>query len=322
MNEGNNLDLNYLITQFREYLRTGEGRYYSSCLRDKEPKETREILAKLESLSKSSDEFVELVLYGLLPYHDTKHAKRVSAIPVYQNIKQLFAKFDYTDDQWKNLARIIYKLAVGVRNNPNKLNILIKNFKANELSANIQSGALSPVFFALNPSFPVVNSKIANSYATISTSALGHKDRLSGLLEKYSSDAAKLDHLKNVLIDQYSFADAKNSDISHLFLFWIATYVGVKGNTITIKPPRSPEEIIPAIDKDKISRFTEIAGGPSPKGYPVADLKQMDNEGQIIYNTEFQRGEVWNRLKKQKLIDSVLRGYNINTVFFRHLAGG
>ena len=85
VSESNNLDLPFLIGQFREYLNTEEGRYYSLHLRDKEPKEIREIVANLEHLSKNSDEFVKLVLYGLLPCRDSKYAKR-SVLPVHQNI--------------------------------------------------------------------------------------------------------------------------------------------------------------------------------------------------------------------------------------------
>ncbi|MGP8133004.1 MAG: HNH endonuclease family protein [Halobacteriota archaeon] len=321
MSESNNLDLPFLIGQFREYLNTEEGRYYSLHLRDKEPKEIREIVANLEHLSKNSDEFVKLVLYGLLPCRDSKYAKR-SVLPVHQNIKRLFAKFHYTEDQKRNLALIIYKLVVGVKNNPNKLEGLIKKFRASELSVNLQSAALSPVFFALNLNFPIVNPKIASSYATLSVSVLERKERLSGSLEKYTSDIAKLDLFKNSLVDRYNFSEVKNSENLQLFLFWIANYIKIQDGEVTIKLAQPSEEIIPAIDEEKIRTFTEISGGPSPIGYPIEDLKKWDDEGKIIYNTEFQRGEVWNRLKKQKLIDSILRGYNINTIFFRHLPAG
>ena len=121
-------------------------------------------------------------------------------LPVHQNIKRLFAKFHYTEDQKRNLALIIYKLVVGVKNNPNKLEgFIIKKFRASELSVNLQSAALSPVFFALNLNFPIVNPKIASSYATLSVSVLECKERLSGSLEKYTSDIAKLDLFKNSL---------------------------------------------------------------------------------------------------------------------------
>jgi len=64
---------------------------------------------------------------------------------------------------------------------------------------------------------------------------------------------------------------------------------------------------------------------PQPFFVAIGDtknLQRLDNENKIIYNTEFQRGEVWDLKRKQKLIDSILRGYNINTIFLRQLQDG
>src|SRR3989442_13010878 len=52
------------------------------------------------------------------------------------------------------------------------------------------------------------------------------------------------------------------------------------------------------------------------------NLQKLDAENRIIYNTEFQRGEVWDLPRKQKLLDSMLHGYNINTIFMRQLTDG
>lgn len=43
----------------------------------------------------------------------------------------------------------------------------------------------------------------------------------------------------------------------------------------------------------------------------------MDNGGVLKFNTEYQRSKVWNKQKKQLLIDSILRNYDIASIFLR-----
>jgi hypothetical protein len=43
----------------------------------------------------------------------------------------------------------------------------------------------------------------------------------------------------------------------------------------------------------------------------------MDSKGVIKFITEYQRSKVWNKQKKQLLIDSILRNYDIASVFLR-----
>ncbi|MBT3582649.1 DUF262 domain-containing protein [Candidatus Woesearchaeota archaeon] len=53
------------------------------------------------------------------------------------------------------------------------------------------------------------------------------------------------------------------------------------------------------------------------EGFEIEELYKMWKDGKIIFNTEYQRSEVWLKPKKQKLIDSILRKYDINKIFFR-----
>jgi len=87
------------------------------------------------------------------------------------------------------------------------------------------------------------------------------------------------------------------------------------------------EEEIVAIEEEQVGNFFKSLACSEPQPFFVAmgdtrNLQKLDSENRIIYNTEFQRGEVWNPPRKQKLIDSILRGYNINTIFFRQLPDG
>ncbi|WP_425438410.1 DUF262 domain-containing protein [Methanobacterium petrolearium] len=40
-------------------------------------------------------------------------------------------------------------------------------------------------------------------------------------------------------------------------------------------------------------------------------------EKDLVFNTEYQRSEVWNLKKKQKLIDSIIKEYNLGMIFLR-----
>jgi len=136
-----------IIKEFREqYLNTEEGKSHLSYLKEKEPKETSEILEKLKSLDKSSNEFVNLVLYGLLPHGRTKYAKRISIAPAFLNIKKFFRKFNYTENDWRELSNLIYNLIIKFQENPNNLVNLIREFTSHRLSKAIQCGSLSPIF--------------------------------------------------------------------------------------------------------------------------------------------------------------------------------
>ena len=49
----------------------------------------------------------------------------------------------------------------------------------------------------------------------------------------------------------------------------------------------------------------------------VKSLYELYKSGKLIFNAEYQRSYVWNLPKKQLLIDSILRGYDIGTIFLR-----
>jgi hypothetical protein len=55
----------------------------------------------------------------------------------------------------------------------------------------------------------------------------------------------------------------------------------------------------------------------STRRWTLREICDMDNEGALKFNTEYQRSKVWNKQKKQLLIDSILRNYDIASVFLR-----
>lgn len=50
---------------------------------------------------------------------------------------------------------------------------------------------------------------------------------------------------------------------------------------------------------------------------PVLKLANFYKKDKFVYNPDYQRSEVWDKKNKQKLIDSILRGYSIGIMFFK-----
>jgi 5-methylcytosine-specific restriction endonuclease McrA len=53
------------------------------------------------------------------------------------------------------------------------------------------------------------------------------------------------------------------------------------------------------------------------KEMKVKDLVRLHNKNLLLFNTEYQRMEVWSLKKKRLLIDSILRKYDISMIFLR-----
>lgn len=53
--------------------------------------------------------------------------------------------------------------------------------------------------------------------------------------------------------------------------------------------------------------------------WTINSLNNRYKTKKLVFNTEYQRSEVWNLKKKQKLIDSIIKEYNIGMIFFKIL---
>jgi uncharacterized protein with ParB-like and HNH nuclease domain len=63
----------------------------------------------------------------------------------------------------------------------------------------------------------------------------------------------------------------------------------------------------------------------TPDELSVSDVLALKTQQMRVVNAEYQRGPVWTMVQKQKLIDSVLRGYPIPLIYLHHIvqsAGG
>jgi hypothetical protein len=53
--------------------------------------------------------------------------------------------------------------------------------------------------------------------------------------------------------------------------------------------------------------------------YAIRDVLELFRNGMLRANPEYQRGTVWSKAQKKKLIDSVLRGYPLPLIYLHHI---
>jgi len=56
-----------------------------------------------------------------------------------------------------------------------------------------------------------------------------------------------------------------------------------------------------------------------PTAYSIRDLLELRRNNMLFPNPEYQRGPVWKKPQKKRLIDSILRGYPISVIYLHHI---
>ncbi|HEX9677940.1 DUF262 domain-containing protein, partial [Nitrososphaera sp.] len=204
-----------IVGEFKAWLQTENAQQHLKKI-ENEKKEVQELMKKLDSMDKSSPEFIELVLYGLLPYAKTKKAKRVSTFPVFFDIKQFFEGYQYNDSDWAKIAHMVYSLAHRFQQEPDKLKVWIKEFISERThSRSLQCGSISPILFCINDSYPLVNNRIRHTYKELSR-MLNWDDTMSQKLEDYPDNIQKC----NKLIETLGAPLFANLAVFDLFCWW------------------------------------------------------------------------------------------------------
>jgi len=182
---------------------------------------------------------------------------------------------------------------------------------------------LNAYIFALNQAFPIVNNREIRTYLKLSFLVFGQPDKLSQRLEDYLSNIDKIKKFTKILSDTYGFNEITDMAVLDIFCYWYDEFMREdRGAKKRKSIPLEIQRKISPIEEKYITKFLQILACSPPQPFLVETLQKLDNEHKIIYNTEFQRGEVWDLPRKQKLIDSILRGYSINTIFLRQLTNG
>jgi uncharacterized protein with ParB-like and HNH nuclease domain len=56
-----------------------------------------------------------------------------------------------------------------------------------------------------------------------------------------------------------------------------------------------------------------------PREYSIEDVLELERNGLLSVNPEYQRGTVWTKAQKKRLVDSVLRGYPLPLFYLHHI---
>jgi hypothetical protein len=329
-------EIEAVIEEFREYLETDEAKSHLDYLCNKEPRQTKEIFDKLKTLKRGSDEFVELVLFGLLPYSKSKYAKRISIAPAFMNIKKFFARFKYNEEDWKNIAELIFCLFVEFEKDANNLSKSIKKFILSDYSKALQCGSLSPVFYSLNNKFPIINNRERRTYKTLSISILGKRDKLSQKLEDYIANINKIRKFIQVCVKKYGFSEIEDMAVFDLFCYWFDEHFMkeevVKKEKLKerkIKKTKAEYEEIGAdvFEETEEEQVLDIAPDIKkviwqPKDYSIRELFEMYKDGDLILQPKFQRFFVWDDKKSSRLIESIFLDVPIPVIYLAEEGNG
>ena len=306
-----------IVAEFKEWLGSEEAIKLCKDM-EEEKHQVRELMRELAILDKKSSDFTETVLYGLLPYHKSKFAKRESTFPVFMNIKLFLKTYGYDDDDWNMIANMVYDLASKCQDEPNNLELWIKEFTADKkYSRRLQCGSISPILFCVNDSFPTVNSKVVNTYNDISQE-LGWSDRLSSKLEDYASSIEKC----RKLIGAIGIAEMTNMVIFDLFCWWYDTRRKRGGDETSeedehegvskpILEDVSYEYLLQSIDLKALRRKPNVLR--SPERIKVGELLQVCQSGKWRL-PNFQRYFDWKKTDIRDLLESIFKDYYVGSL--------
>ena len=312
------INVDEIILQFKQWLNSEAGIKQRQVIVN-EKIEVKELMEKLSKMDKKDPEFTDLVLYGLLPYYDTKFAKRVSTFPTFMNIKPFFKNYNYSDDDWNIIANMIFSLAKKCEMYPEKLRQWIEEFTANEIySRNLQCGSITPILFCINDSFPIINNRIIRTYNEFSDDQ-GWGDSMSQKLVNYFDNIPKCQKLMDFL-----GIEEMDHEVFDLFCW---RYYSIKDKDqetdddtdetyyeVTSKKPKEIDlkEFVNSLDLEKASKL-EHYRLRSPDKIRIRELLQLCQkcEWQL---PNFQRYFDWKKTDIRDLLDSVFKNFYIGSL--------
>lgn len=310
-----------ILEQYQEYLETDEAKQHLQTMKD-EKAEVKELVTTLTQMDKKSEEFTELVLYGLLPYSKSKFARRVSLFPSFMNIKLFFKEFNYTDEEWNQIAIKIFNLCHTFQTEPKKLDALIKDFTSDKYSRRLQCGSITPILFCLNDEFPIVNNRTIRSYRSINL-MMGYNFKLSQKLDEYIVNIGKL----KVFTTQVDSDLLEDNDHLDLFCYWYDSEI-LSEERRQKKDEAEDESAAETEDEIKRKDFdlkefvenTDFDDGFDFSPHSLGDPQRI-RINSIIANCSkarwvlphFQRYFDWNKVNVKELWESIFHDYYIGS---------
>ena len=288
----------------------------------------RALMEQLSKLDQDSDEFENLVLFGLLPYGKTSYAARISRFPVFLNIKSFFQRYEYMPKDWKNLAKLIYKLATNVNHDPSKLMEYIEEFTSSPLSKGLQCGSLTPFLYALAEEFPIVNNYTISTYESMIKKILpGKTRRLDQKIKSYPKNRKLILEMIE-MINSSAFENIWHFDY---FTYWYNRIYNQKSDINTSDAPEvSPEELEPQHINIDFNEFLDLAESKKKfnESFRIAQPENIKLY-QLILHVEghrwllpnFQRDFDWSTEDIKELWESIFKNYYIGSLLIWKTSG-
>jgi len=316
-----------ILTKFKEHLQTDEAKEHIERM-TKEIQEVKDLMRKLGTMDKKSQEFTDLVLYGLLPNGKSKYAKRTSIMPAFLNIKRFFKtnknlmECNYSESDWNTIANKIYELSLAFQKNPEKLEELIIEFKKDPYSRGFQCGVITPILFCLHESYPPMNNRVKHTFDFIKR-LLGSRERIYQKLEDYPEDVRKLREFVIELGDSI----LKDNKYFDFFCYWYDSKVlanqekapksdkkiGLRIPYIELQAALDLKKYVAELDIASVSKKLESHELRAPDKAKIREIvTSAANKKWVI--PHFQRYFDWEEKDVKDFLESIFNDYYVGTL--------
>jgi predicted Mrr-cat superfamily restriction endonuclease len=316
-----------ILHEFRIWLRSEDGQKLKNKI-ENEMQEVKELMKKLDSMDRKTDEFTDWVLYGLLPHVRTQYAKRFSIYNAFWNIKKFFSKnYGYKEEDWNIIANKVYTLIKNFYDDRNSLSRSIEEFIADKIySRGLQSGAITPILFSIDSSFPVINSRVVNTYNDFAT-IFGWNDTMSSKLEQYPNNIIKC----RKLMESLNSLELKNPITFDIFCYWYDNFYNSNKDKDEDEGDEDDEAGYKLKERIKIAEldFPSFLNSIKPDALPKVSPHYFKNPdmakiNDIILNCKsgrwvlpnFQRYFDWKRNNIKEFLESIFKDYYVGLLLF------
>ncbi len=246
------------------------------------------------------------------------------------NIKEWFKRYEYSSDDWKTIAGLIYDLSDNFQKSPDQLVTLIEEFTSSPLSKGFQCGSISPILSALGKDYPLVNNNTITTYDYMIKVILpGKRRKLKQKLKFYPKN-------RELILSLIDLLKAPGLDSIRNFDFF--TYWFDKSRQSTKKKQKNlkqidnetVEEIETPVEDIKIEEFLNNVKTRTDfnETYAFAIPRKINISSIINYCERekwtlprFQRYFDWNKEDVKELWESIFKNYYTGSLLLWETGG-